>query len=109
MEVNISESREHEMLRQSLRRFIERECPREKVRRWDEEDYYPREVVEKLRPLGVFALTTPEEYGGARDIPGAILTAEELARRYLTISVAYGMTVFYGGLNVTESGNEAQK
>lgn len=109
MEVKIPESSEHEMLRQSLRRFIERECPREKARRWDEEDYYPHEVMEKLRALGVFALTTPEEYGGARDITAAILTAEELARRYLTISVAYGMTVFYGALNVTESGNEEQK
>lgn len=105
----IPESREHEMLRQSLRRFIDRECPREQVRRWDEEDYYPREVMEKLRELGVFALTTPEEYGGARDITAAILTTEELARRYLTISSSYCMTVFYGALNVTESGSEEQK
>jgi len=31
----VPESREHEMLRQSLRRFLARECPRDKVRRWD--------------------------------------------------------------------------
>src|SRR5262249_35372146 len=30
----VPESREHEMLRHSLRRFLVRECPREKVRRW---------------------------------------------------------------------------
>src|SRR5262249_23796657 len=80
----VPESREHEMLRQSLRRFLDRECPREKVRRWDEEDYYPQELTGKLRELGVFGLTVPEEYGGAgRDIPAAIITIEELSRRYL--------------------------
>ena len=47
----VPESAEREMLRQSLRRFLDRECPREKVRQWDEEDYYPRDVVDKLRAL----------------------------------------------------------
>lgn len=106
----VPESREREMLRQSLRRFLDRECPREKVRRWDEEDYYPREVVEKLRALGVFGLTTPEEYGGAgRDIPAAIITIEELCRRCLTVGVAYIMATFYGAVNINESGSEEQK
>jgi len=106
----VPESREREMLRQSLRRFLDRECPREKVRRWDEDDYYPREVVGKLRELGVFGLTTPEEYGGAgRDIPAAIITIEELCRRCLTVGVAYIMAAFYGAVNINESGSEEQK
>ncbi len=106
----VPEPREREMLRQSLRRFLDRECPREQVRRWDEADYYPRAVVEKLRELGVFGLTTPEEYGGAgRDIPAAIITVEELCRRCLTVGVAYIMAAFYGAVNIYESGNEAQK
>lgn len=106
----VPESREREMLRQSLRRFLDRECPREKVRRWDEEDYYPREVVEKLRELGVFGLTTAEEYGGAgRDVPAAIITIEELCRRCLTVGVAYIMATFYGAVNINESGSEEQK
>lgn len=106
----VPESSEREMLRQSLRRFLDRECPREKVRRWDEENIYPREAVEKLRELGVFGLTTPEEYGGAgRDIPAAIITIEELCRRCLTIGVSYIMTTFYGAVNICESGSEKQK
>src|SRR5437870_9301363 len=106
----VPESREREMLRQSLRRFLDRECPREKVRRWDEEDYYPREVVERLRELGVFGLTTPEEYGGAgRDVPAAIITIEELCRRCLTIGVAYIMATFYGAVHINESASEEQK
>jgi len=106
----VPESREHEMLRQSLRRFVDRECPREKVRRWDEEDYYPPELTGKLRELGVFGLTVPEDYGGAgRDIPAAIITIEELSRRYLMTSLVYIMAAFYGAVNVYESGSEEQK
>jgi alkylation response protein AidB-like acyl-CoA dehydrogenase len=101
---------EHELLRQTLRRFLDRECPRELVRRWDEDDHYPRPAVDKLRELGVFGLTTPEEYGGAGiDIPGALITIEELARRSLTLAIAYIMGAFYGAVNVLESGSEAQK
>ncbi|MGH7962009.1 MAG: acyl-CoA dehydrogenase family protein [Candidatus Binatia bacterium] len=106
----LPESREHEMLRQSLRRFLERECPREKVRQWDEEDYYPPELTKKLRELGVFGLTIPEENGGAgRDIPAAILTIEELSRGYLMTALVYIMGAFYGAVNVYESGSEEQK
>ncbi len=108
--MNVPESREHEMLRQTLRRFLARECPREKVRRWDEEDYYPPELTAKLRELGVFGLTTPEEYGGAgRDILGAIITIEELSRGYLMTSLVYVMGAFYGAVNIYESGSEEQK
>ncbi len=106
----VPESSEREMLRESLRRFLERECPREKVRMWDEQDVYPRAVVEKLRELGVFGLTVPEAYGGAgRDLPAAIITVEELARRCLVVSVAYIMAAFYGAVNIYESGSEEQR
>lgn len=106
----VPEPREREMLRESLRRFLERECPREKVRQWDEEDYYPRHVVEKLRELGVFGLTVPEDYGGVgRDIPAAIVTIEEIARRCLVVAVAYIMSAFYGAVNIHESASEEQK
>ena len=47
----IPESHEHEMLRQSLRRFLEREGPREKVRQWDEQDYYSPELTAKMRAI----------------------------------------------------------
>ena len=108
--VYVPKSSEHQILRQTLRRFLERECPRELVRRWDEDDYYPRAAVEKLRELGVFGLTTSEEYGGAgRDIPAALIAVEELARRSLTLSIAYIMGAFYGAVNIMESGSPAQK
>jgi alkylation response protein AidB-like acyl-CoA dehydrogenase len=106
----IPEPAEHEMLRQALRRFLERECPRDLVRRWDEDDHYPAATVQRLRELGVFGLTTPEEYGGGgRDITAALLVIEELARGCLTLAIAYIMGAFYGAVNILESGSAVQK
>lgn len=106
----VPESPERQMLRQSLRRFLDRECPREKVRQWDEQDYYPADVAVKLRELGVFGLTIPEEYGGAgRDIPAAMIVLEELCRRCLSLAYTYLFVSVYGAINVYASGSEEQK
>ncbi len=53
------------MLRDTMRRFVEKEMPRELAQKWDRENEYPREIFEQLSALGVNALTVPEEYGGA--------------------------------------------
>ena len=37
---------------------------------YDNEDIYPTELVEKMREMGLFGITIPEEYGGlARSTP----------------------------------------
>src|SRR5437773_8493440 len=69
-------------LRDSIRRFVEREMPRDAVRRWDRERMFPREVFHRLAATGVCGLTVAEEYGGAgRDIVAAVTVIDELARR----------------------------
>ncbi len=40
------------MLRNTVRRFVENEMPRELAQRWDRENEYPRDVFEKLSALG---------------------------------------------------------
>ena len=52
------------MLRNTLRQFIDKEMPRDKVNQWDKDDYFPRDVFDKLCELGVTSLTVPVEYGG---------------------------------------------
>ena len=39
-------------LRDSIRRFVEREMPCEAVRRWDRERTFPREVFHRLAATG---------------------------------------------------------
>jgi alkylation response protein AidB-like acyl-CoA dehydrogenase len=98
------------MLRESLRRFLEQKFSRQQAREWDRKVGYPREVFEQLCELGVCGLTIPEEYGGAGvDIVAAIAVIEELTRRGTFLSGPYIHAACYGGLNVAENGNEAQK
>lgn len=96
--------------RNVLRRFVDKEMPREAAAQWDRTDTYPREVIEKLASLGVMGLTIPEEYGGAgRDIYATMVVIEELCKRSTAISGPYIMATCYGGMNIVESGSEAQK
>ena len=98
------------MLRDTLRRFVAQEMPLQAARHWDEADIYPREVMTRLAELGVTALTTPEQYGGAgEDILATMVVIEELSRRSLAVSVPYIMCTCYAGMNIAECGSEAQK
>jgi len=98
------------LLRQTVRRFVERELPRELVRGWDRERTFPLDVFRRLAATGVCGLTVPEEYGGTgRDIVAAVAVIEELARRGGAMAGPYIHCAFYGGLNVAENGSEVQK
>ena len=65
MSINHKEPEHLSLLRNSLRQFIEKEMPRDKVNDWDKNDHFPQDVYEKLCALGVTSLTVPEEFGGA--------------------------------------------
>lgn len=104
------ESAETIMLRDSLRRFVEREMPRELARKWDREDIFPRDVFARLCELGVTGLTVPEAYGGSGpNIVATMATIEELSKRSLAVAVPYIMCVCYAGMNIVESGSPEQK
>jgi alkylation response protein AidB-like acyl-CoA dehydrogenase len=97
-------------LRESLRRFVDREMPRAEAAKWDKNDHFPRDVFEKLARLGVMGLTVPEEYGGAgRDIYATMVVIEELSKRSLAVSVPYIMATCYAGMNLVECASEEQK
>ncbi|MFC3242644.1 acyl-CoA dehydrogenase family protein [Gordonia humi] len=53
-------------LRSVVQQFVSTVMPREEASRWDRENYYPREVLDRLASLGVMGLTVPEAYGGQR-------------------------------------------
>ncbi|MFI5398215.1 MAG: acyl-CoA dehydrogenase family protein [Candidatus Binatia bacterium] len=97
-------------LRETIRRFVEREMPREAVRQWDRERTFSMEVFRRLAATGVCGLTVEEEYGGVgRDLVAAVAVIDELARRGMGIAGPYIHCAFYGGLNIGENGSEAQR
>lgn len=97
-------------LRDTLRRFAAAEMPRERVRAWDRANAFDPAVFRKLAALGVCGLTIDEAYGGAgRDLVAAIAVIDELGRAGAAIAGPYIHCAFYGGLNISANGSEAQK
>jgi alkylation response protein AidB-like acyl-CoA dehydrogenase len=108
--MNFDESEDITLLRDTLRRFLDRELPREEARRLDQAATHRPDLFARLCELGVTGLTVPEEYGGAGiDILAAIVCIEELARRGTSLAGPYIHCAFYGALNVLENGSEEQK
>ncbi len=97
-------------LRETLRRFVAQEMPREKVRQWDREHRFPPELFRKLADLGVCGLTVDEAYGGqGEDLVAAVAVIEELCRGGAFAAGPFIHCAFYGGMNISENGSEAQK
>ena len=108
--MNFEESEDITLLRDTLRRFVDKELPREEARRLDRECDFSEERFARLCELGVTGLTVPEEYGGLGvDILSAVITIEELARRGSSLCGPFIHCAFYGGMNMVENGSEAQK
>ncbi len=97
-------------LRDTIARFVAEKAPREDRIAWDRAHTWPRDVYAELNQLGLTALTVPEEYGGAgQDIVAAIAVIEELAQVGPCLAGPFIHTAFYGGMNLSENGSEAQK
>lgn len=110
IEFNNTLGEAHVMLRDSIRKMVDREYPVEAARKIDEEDRYPREVVDKLAAMGITGILIPEEYGGmGRDTLGAYIVLEELAFRSMVLSWVFVEHSFYGVEVIHGLANKAQK
>ncbi len=97
-------------IRDTIRRFIAKECPPQTVSKWDKEDFIPREYLHRLGDLGLCGLCVPEEYGGSgRNVMAMVVALEELARASSGLASYYCMCAAYAGLNISESGTNEQK
>ena len=70
-------SEEHEALRATVRRWVEREIAPHTAA-WEQAQSYPREVLAAAGAQGWFALALPEAHGG--DAIASVVVAEELGR-----------------------------
>src|ERR1700754_4643740 len=90
MSSNFELSREHEEFRQSVREFAEAEIAPHAAQ-WDRDPHFPVDVVQKMGKLGLFGLTSPEEYGGAGedgDFTSLCVAIKELGRVDQSIGIA---------------------
>ena len=73
-------SDKHRMLRETIRRFAEKEI-KPVVEEYQEKEEYPEFVFKRCAEMGLFGLLISEEYGGTGpDCTGACIFMEELAR-----------------------------
>jgi acyl-CoA dehydrogenase len=73
-------SDEHEMLRKSIRAFVEKEVTPH-VREWEDAGRIPRALWRRLGELGFLGLEFPTEYGGGGgDFLSSVVLGEEMAR-----------------------------
>lgn len=108
--MNFEEAEHTTQLRDTIRRFLDKEMPRALARELDQKAAYSPEVFAKLCQLGVTGLTVPEEYGGTGvDVLSAVVVIEELSKRGTSLSGPFIHCAFYGSLNMLENASEAQK
>jgi acyl-CoA dehydrogenase len=102
-------SEEHEMLRSSVRRFVE-ERIQPIAAEWEEAGFVPRDVLREMGELGFLGIRFPEKYGGsALDTLATVVLAEELGRSTfggfaITVLVHTDMATPH----LIHGGNEAQ-
>ena len=54
--MDFRESEEIAAFRDTVRTFVRRECPPEKIRQWDKEDRIPKEIGARMGALGICGL-----------------------------------------------------
>ncbi|MBK9291697.1 MAG: acyl-CoA dehydrogenase family protein [Bacteroidetes bacterium] len=78
--MNFDLSEEHQLIRQTVRDFAEREI-RPVAQELDEKEQFSVELTRRMGELGLFGMNLPPEYGGqGLDTLSYIIAVEELAR-----------------------------
>jgi len=97
------------ILRDSVRKLMDKHAPPDYVRRLDREQAYPDELYAAWIEAGLLRLPFPEAYDGlGGNVLDMVIVAEELARKSADFFMAFGGSVFCG-LNILRKGSEAQK
>lgn len=80
---------EHEMFRETVRRFLEKEV-QPHYAQWEKDGIVPRDVWLAAGSLGLLCPTAPEEYGGGGgDFRFSAVVTEEMARAGVTAPAFY--------------------
>ncbi|WP_219464846.1 acyl-CoA dehydrogenase family protein [Nonomuraea rhizosphaerae] len=81
---------EQRAFRETLRAFVDKEIVPVAVE-WEHSGRYPTEIVDKMKAMGLFGLTVPEEHGGlGADMVSYALVFEEIARGWMGVAGVLG-------------------
>jgi acyl-CoA dehydrogenase len=104
---------EQKLLRNSMRKFVDKEIKGEYARDLDEDPakmFIDDGMWQKIKDLGIFAASVPEEYGGlGGSFMDDVIITEEFARGSVAVAMSFGATTGFGARTILFSGNEEQK
>ncbi|GAA3104944.1 acyl-CoA dehydrogenase family protein [Streptosporangium carneum] len=81
---------EQRLFRRTLREFVDREIV-PVASEWERAGRCPAEIVERLKEMGLFGMTIPEEYGGLElDRVSFALVFEEISRGWMGVAGLLG-------------------
>ena len=104
---------EQKLLRDSMREFVNKEIKGDYARDLDEDPskmFIDDAMWQKIKDLGIFAASVPEEYGGlGSSFMDDVIIAEEFARGSCAVAMSFGATTGFGARTILFSGNEEQK
>lgn len=101
-------SEEQNDFKASLRSFVDKEIV-PVARQMEADGEYPSDIVDKLKDMGLFGLTIPEDYDGLGIDPISFgIVFEELARGWMGIAGVLGSHTMASKM-ITEHGTDDQK
>jgi acyl-CoA dehydrogenase len=107
--MNFELAPEHQMLRDSVREFFERELPEQRIRDMDRARCIPRDLWRRFAQMGWQGISVPADYGGSGgDVSTAAVFCEELARQFPSLATDW-LLVSMTARVLRESGTPAQK
>ncbi len=107
--MDFSYSEEQEMLRSSVRGFVDKEIMPH-IGKWDREGKADPAIYGKLADLGLMGVCIPENYGGSgMDYNSLAIVCEELERGDTTFRTAVSVHIGLNSLSLLQWGNETQK
>lgn len=101
---------EQEMLRDNVRKFMQKEISFDLAHEIDEKEEFPDELWEKMASLGWTGLPFPEAYGGyGGSVVDQALMINELSRGLFVSGFVYLLTTCFGGNTLNVFGTDEQK
>jgi acyl-CoA dehydrogenase len=94
---------------ETIRRFVKKDLD-PISQQVEDEDHIPEEIVDKMRELGLFGLSIPEDFGGlGLGVLGECLVYEELSKTNACFRTRVGTNNGIGSQGILLDGTEEQK
>lgn len=97
------------IMQDTIRRFVQQDLD-PVSQQIEEDDAIPEHIVDKMRQLGLFGMSIPEEYGGlGLSALGECVVYEEISRANAAVRIRFSTNNGIGSLGILFDGTEAQK